>query len=261
MTEAREATDLTGRVAWVTGAASGIGAATARLLAARGAKVALSDRDGDGLTRVAAGLAGAAAFPFDLRDPAAARDTVASIEATFGPVRHAALVAGVFERGSFLEMDERVLRDLFDVNTFGTAACLRAAAAPMADRGAGSIVVVASNSARNVRLQQAAYGASKAAITYYAKSAALELAPRGVRVNLVHPGTTDTPLSGRFRSGDSSQSPHVLGDLARYRLPIPLGRIAAPEHVADAIAFLLSDAAAHVTLSDLVVDGGVTLVP
>ena len=257
MTEAREATDLTGRVAWVTGAASGIGAATARLWPRREGN--LSDRDGDGLARVAAGLAGAAAFP-RLRDPAAARHRGLD-RGDLRPRAARRARRRVFERGSFLEMDERVLRDLFAVNTFGTAACLRAAAAPMADRGAGSIVVVASNSARNVRLQQAAYGASKAAITYYAKSAALELAPRGVRVNLVHPGTTDTPLSGRFRSGDSSQSPHALGDLARYRLPIPLGRIAAPEHVADAIAFLLSDAAAHVTLSDLVVDGGVTLVP
>lgn len=251
-----------GRVAWVTGAAGGIGAALARQLAHRGARVALSDREGAALDAVAKSLPGSLAVPFDLRSEAGATNAVKVIEAELGPLRHAALVAGTHAAGSFLELGEARELEQFEINTFGTMRCLRAAAVTMASRKQGSVVVVASLSAKMVRLNQAAYGASKAAINYYAKAAGLELAPLGVRVNVVHPGTTDTPMSRVVwdRAG-LTEPPQIRGELARYRVPIPLGAVATPDEVANAITFLLSDAASHVTISEITVDGGVSLLP
>lgn len=253
---------LEGRVAWVTGAGGGIGAAVAQQLAARGAKVALSDTGRERLEELARTLPGSLVVPFDLRSADGARDALSTIESSLGPVRHAAFVAGVHVPASFLDTTDEQLRDQFEVNTFGTIRCLRAAAGSMAERRLGSIVVVASLSAKMIRLHQAAYGASKAAINYYAKVAALELAPLGVRVNVVHPGTTDTPMSRAVwdRAG-ITEPPQIRGDLSRYRVPIPLRTVATPDEVANAIIFLLSDEASHIAISEITVDGGVSLLP
>lgn len=248
-------------VTWVTGAAGGIGAATARLLAQEGARLAVSDLPSPALSEVAREL-DALEVGFDLTELGAAEAAVQRIERELGPVSRAALVAGIFDHGPFLSVTDDALRRLFEVNFFGGVRCLQAVTRRMRDRGAGSVVVVASNSAKVLRLDQTGYGASKAALTYYAKAAGLELAPLGVRVNVVHPGTTASPMTRRvWDAAGISEPPQVRGDLARYRAPIPARRIAAPEDVASAIAYLLSDAAAHVVLADLVVDGGAILAP
>ena len=105
----------------------------------------------------------------------------------------------------------------------------------------------------------AAYGASKAAATAYLRSLGLELAPHGIRCNVVSPGSTDTPMLRGMWSGDDESPAVIAGDAASFRLGIPLGRIARPEDIAQTVLFLCSDAARHVTLHDLRVDGGATL--
>jgi 2,3-dihydro-2,3-dihydroxybenzoate dehydrogenase len=127
----------------------------------------------------------------------------------------------------------------------------------MKARGRGSIVTVGSQSAKVVRLDQGAYGASKAAVTYLTKALGLELAPFGVRCNVVHPGVTETPLAAKiWATGKGSKDLHVTGDLQRYRPGIPLGKVAAAREVAEVVAFVASDAASHVTMTEIVVDGG-----
>lgn len=241
----------------VVGAASGIGEACARALGSEGAVVAVCDRDVDGARRVAAAIPSGHAFELDLARLDRIEPTIAEIEARLGPIDHLASTAGIFRAISMLDAPPELWEELFRVNVFGVVATLRAVGTRMRDRGRGSIVVVASQSAKTVRLRQATYGASKAALTYATKALGLELAPSGVRVNVVQPGTTDTPLAqALWQAGKGSAESHVRGALENFRAPIPLGKVGQPGDVAGAVLFLLSDDAGHVTMSELLVDGG-----
>lgn len=234
-----------------------MGYACAARLAAEGARVAICDRDGARLAEAAKSIAGAQAFELDVRDSAAVEATVERIEANVGPIAHLALSSGVFRAEGFFEATAELWDELFAVNLFGALSVLRSVGARMKARKQGSIVVVASQSAKVVRLRQAAYGSSKAALTYATKALGLELAPLGVRVNVVQPGTTDTPLARNlWNQGKGSPEGHIRGSLENFRAPIPLGKVGLAEDVAGAVAFLLSDDAGHVTMSEIVVDGG-----
>ena len=126
----------------------------------------------------------------------------------------------------------------------------------------GSIVTVASNAAGIPRTSMAAYAASKAAAVMFTKCLGLEVAPLGVRCNTVSPGSTLTDMQrGMWTTGDEEAAVRrvVEGDAKTYRTGIPLGRIADPSDIADAVAFLVSDRARHITMHDLYVDGGATL--
>src|SRR5690606_32681922 len=120
-------------------------------------------------------------------------------------------------------------------------------------------VVVASNAARTPRLDMAAYAASKAAAVMFTKCLGLEVAQHGIRCNVVSPGSTDTPMQRALWSDQRGPEQVVAGDLARYRLGIPLGRIATPHDIASAVVFLLSSEARQITMQELCVDGGATL--
>jgi 2,3-dihydro-2,3-dihydroxybenzoate dehydrogenase len=248
------------RVACVVGAAGGMGLACAQALAREGARVALCDRDADGLRRAAETIPGAPIFELDVRDGSASGAALGAAEAALGPLDHLVVASGIFRAAPLLDTPADTWADLFAVNVFGPVALMRAAGARLRERRAGSIVVVASQSARVVRVRQSAYGASKAALTYAAKALALELAPHGVRVNVVQPGVTDTPMARSvWEQGRGSREQHVAGSLENYRPPIPLGKVARPEDVAAAVLFLLSDDAGHITMSELLVDGGGSL--
>ena len=130
----------------------------------------------------------------------------------------------------------------------------------MQPRGRGSIITVASNAGRLPRHGMAAYGASKAAAALFTQSLGLELARDGIRCNVVSPGTTRTPMvSGMMQQNGISESGLVQGDVDRFKAGIPLGRLAEPMDIAEVITFLASDAARHVTMADVVVDGGATM--
>ncbi|GAA4387721.1 SDR family NAD(P)-dependent oxidoreductase [Tsukamurella soli] len=243
----------------VTGAASGIGRATALRLAA-GGPVTLVDRDASGLAETACAVvaAGGAATTFvvDLADADAVASAVEEIE-TVAPVTALAHCAGVLVTGPVLDATADDWRAVLDVNLMGVIHTVTAVARRMAERGSGAVVVVGSNAGVAPRVGLGVYGAAKAAAHMAVRALALELGGRGVRVNVVAPGSTDTPMQAAF-GGAGAAAAAVAGDLARHRLGIPLGRIADPDDIACAVEYLLSPGARHITAQVVTVDGGAT---
>lgn len=248
----------------VTGAAGGIGDAVAAALCAAGTRVLAADLDGpaaealaDRLTADAGGRA--IGIGLDVRDPAAVTDAIALAESELGPLTTAVSVAGVLTPASILDTDPATWRQAFAVNTDGPFHLARAAGATMVRRGGGSIVLVSSNAARVPRVGMAAYAASKAAATMLIRCLGLELAGAGVRCNIVSPGSTDTAMHEALWPDGSATHRSITGSPEHFRVGIPLGRVADPADIADAVLFLASDRARHITMQDLLVDGGASL--
>ncbi|GAB4210752.1 MAG: 2,3-dihydro-2,3-dihydroxybenzoate dehydrogenase [Roseiflexaceae bacterium] len=256
-------TDITHRVALVTGAAQGIGEAVARALAAQGARVAVLDANTEGLAALAADLRAlnAAVLPLvaDVRDSAAVEAAVARVERELGPIAILVNVAGVLRPGPICGLSDADWEQTFAVNTSGVFHVSRAVARRMQPRRRGAIVTIGSNAASVPRVQMAAYAASKAAATMFTKCLGLELAGDGIRCNVVSPGSTDTAMQRTLWHDEQGAQRAIGGDPARFRVGIPLGRIAQPADIADAVLFLVSDQARHITMHDLCVDGGATL--
>ncbi|GAA1413257.1 2,3-dihydro-2,3-dihydroxybenzoate dehydrogenase [Kitasatospora putterlickiae] len=252
------------KVAFVTGAAGGIGAAVVRLLAERGALVAAVDRDAERL----AGLAGkltaeglaVTAIPADVTDSASVEAAVEAAERRLGPLDQLVNNAGVLRLGEIRDLGDEDWRTTFAINAEGVFRVSRAVVRRMIPRGRGAIVTVASNAALVPRTGMAAYAASKAAATHFTRSLGLEVARYGIRCNVVAPGSTDTPmLRGMWPDAEAGRAATLAGLPSAYKVGIPLGRLGRPEDVAHAVAFLLSDEAGHVTLHALTVDGGAGL--
>ena len=236
-------------VALVTGAAGGIGAAVVRLLTERGLRVVAVDRVVPDGTDVRV---------LDVTCRSDVEALVADVEAGVGPIDVLVNAAGLLRSGPALG-DADDLDALVAVNVVGVAHVSRAVARAMVPRGRGVIVTVASNAAGVPRAGMAAYGASKAAATSWTKALGLELAQHGIRCNVVQPGTTRTPMLAGLGDQDAVVAAAVAGDPARFKVGIPLGRVAEPEDVAHAIGFLVSDEARHLTMHELYVDGGASL--
>ncbi|MCM2386955.1 2,3-dihydro-2,3-dihydroxybenzoate dehydrogenase [Streptomyces albipurpureus] len=263
--------EFAGRVALVTGAGQGIGAAVTQALAALGATVAATDRAADTVSVVASALteefeddptAGPVnSYALDVTDVHAVEETVDRVERELGPVDILVNVAGVLRTAPVLELTDRDWAETFAVNTTGVFHVSRAVVARMAPRGTGCVVTVASNAAGIPRPRMAAYAASKAAAVMFTKCLGLEQARNGIRCNVVAPGSTDTPMQRALWADESDAVRVVDGDPhpAAYRTGIPLGRIARPQDIADAVTFLASDRARQITMHDLYVDGGATL--
>ena len=250
-------------MAFITGAAGGIGSAVVRRLAEDGAVVAAVDRDAGRLresvgTLFADGLR-AEAYPVDVTVAADVQLAVAAVEQELGPIDYLVNAAGVLRTGEVAGFSDENWRAVFQVNVDGVFHVSRAVVKRMIPRRRGAIVTVASNAASVPRTEMAAYAASKAAATMFTKSLGLEVARFGIRCNLVAPGSTDTAMLASMWSDESGPAATIAGRPEAYRVGIPLGRLATPVHVADAVSFLLSDRAAHVTLHDLTVDGGASL--
>ncbi|MFD1147862.1 2,3-dihydro-2,3-dihydroxybenzoate dehydrogenase [Saccharothrix hoggarensis] len=251
------------RIALVTGAAGGIGAAVARTLAARGATVAAVDRDPARLAEavdklVAEGLA-VTGYTADVTDHAEVDALVDRVERETGPVDSLVNVAGVLRLGGALELSQEDWAGTFAVNATGVFNVSRAVVGRMVPRRRGAVVTVASNAASTARVAMAAYAASKAAATMFTKVLGLEVARHGIRCNVVAPGSTDTPMLTSMWHDEADRTATLAGNPGAFRVGIPLGRVASPEDVAEAVAFLLSDQARHITMHDLTVDGGATL--
>lgn len=254
---------LADRVVLVTGAAGGIGAAVVRALHEEGAHVAATDCDGDAAAALAAGLSSPHArvegLCLDVTDAQAVDRAVADIETRLGPIHGGVNVAGILSTTLIVDTDDETWTRVFDVNTRGVFHVGRALGRVMAPRRRGAIVTVSSNAAGIPRHGMAAYAASKAAATMFTRCLGLELAPFGIRCNIVAPGSTLTPMqTGMWSEGLGSEQV-IAGSPSTFKTGIPLGKIATPEEVADAVVFLLSDRASHITMADLYVDGGATL--
>lgn len=253
---------MTVPVTLVVGAAHGIGRATASRLVGAGHRVVVTDLDAEALSKTAADLGGVPAYPLDIRDHTAVDTVVAAVESEHGPIDRLAHVAGVFTTGSILDSDPADWDRMFDVNVTGLVSVLRSVGRVMRDRRSGSIVVVGSNSAGVPRVGMGAYGGSKAATHMIVRVLGLELAEFGIRANIVAPGSTDTAMQRSLwpdPTDDAGASGAIDGDPAQFKVGIPLGRIADPADIADAIEFLLSERARHITMQSLYVDGGATL--
>ncbi|MBW4716873.1 2,3-dihydro-2,3-dihydroxybenzoate dehydrogenase [Saccharothrix obliqua] len=235
-----------GRVALVTGAGRGIGAAVAAALTEAGAIVAGVDLKG-------------AAHEADVSDVDSVEEVVDHVERVLGPISILVNVAGVLRMGRILDTTDEDWRRTFAVNTDGVFHVSRAVARRMAPRRAGVIVTVGSNASGVPRADMGAYAASKAATTMFTRCLGLELAEHGIRCNVVSPGSTDTEMQRALWTDDEGPARVIAGDPAGFRVGIPLGRIADPADIADAVLFLVSDRARHITMQNLYVDGGATL--
>lgn len=243
--------DLAGKTCLVTGADGGIGRSVCEHFAALGARVLATDVRPDGPTE---GLVERRAF--DLLDDESLQDCVDWIKASNVDVvfNNAAL----FDMGSVLEADLAQYDRLFGVNVRAAYAVMQAAAQSMVEGGRkGSIINLSSQAGHRGEALVAHYCATKAAIISYTQSAALALAPHGVRVNAISPGVVDTPmwktvdaLFAKFENRPLGEKKRLVGEA------VPLGRMGAPEDIARVAVFLASDQSAYMTAQTLSVDGG-----
>ncbi|TDC84219.1 2,3-dihydro-2,3-dihydroxybenzoate dehydrogenase [Micromonospora sp. KC606] len=251
------------RVAFVTGSAGGIGAAIARRLAEDDMAVALVDLPSLRLSQVAEVLTDkgmvVCTVPADVSDRAQVRAAVADAERRLGPIDALVNAAGVLRLGKVGELTDDDWAATFAVNAYGVFCTSQAVVERMAPRGRGAVVTVASNAAGTPRMSMAAYCASKSAATMFTKVLGLEMAEHGIRCNVVAPGSTDTPMLRSMWSGGSGPETALAGSPEAYKVGIPLRKLASAEDIADAVAFLLSDAAGHITMHSLTVDGGAAL--
>jgi 2-keto-3-deoxy-L-fuconate dehydrogenase len=249
---------LKDQVAIVTGAASGIGAASARLFAAEGARVALVDLDKEGLGQVAAAIEAkggtAITLPADVSNDAATAAGVAQVMERWGRIDVLMTAAGISLGGTVDVVEEAAWDRTFAVNVKGTYLWVHYAIKPMIAAKSGAIVTVGSQLAQSSLGTNAAYIASKGAIASFTKTIAVDHAPQGIRVNALMPGVIDTPMPARslLRQKDP--------DAARafWKQRHPMGRIGQPEEVARAALFLASEDSSFITGTLLFVDGGWT---
>jgi 3-oxoacyl-[acyl-carrier protein] reductase len=246
--------DLAGKVAVVTGGSKGIGAATAVLLGRNGARVAVCGRDPETIERTTsetrdAGAADAVGLAADLTTADGVARLRAEVEDRLGPAEIVMAFAGGFgARTALLETELDEWRSVVESNLTSTFLTLREFAPGMAERGSGSIVTMASNAARFLDIKlTASYAAAKAGIAMLSRHAALELGPRGVRVNVLAPATI---LSERVKNNMDEERLAAIAEMS------PLGTIGVPEDPALAALFLASDSARWLTGVTLDVAGG-----
>ncbi|AND94009.1 MULTISPECIES: SDR family NAD(P)-dependent oxidoreductase [Bradyrhizobium] len=245
---------LEGKVAVITGAGSGIGAAIARLFAVEGAKVLLGDL-AEGGAALAAGLAAdghAAGFQHvDVTDEASVAELMQAAVTLFGRLDILVANAGIPERKSPIhELDLVDWRRVIDVDLTGVAICNKFAAGIMRATGGGAIVNMASILAHVGQENSNAYSAAKAAVVNLTRSVALTYALQGIRANCVSPGYVDTPLLAKL--------PEATRQAMLVRQPI--GRLARPGEIAEVVAFLASDKASIITGACVNADGGYTAI-
>jgi 3alpha(or 20beta)-hydroxysteroid dehydrogenase len=239
---------LGGKVALITGAARGIGAATARAFSAAGAALLLTDIMYE--PAAAASLPNATYHHLDVSDEAGWADAVSAALARFGRLDILVNNAGIFKTASLADTSVEMFMQTVRINQLGVFLGMRAVADAMAASGGGSIINLSSVAGLIGSPKTVAYTGSKWAVRGMTKTAAIELAPHKIRVNSIHPGWVDTPML---------DGPLTAAQKIAAATHSPLQRMAAAEDIAAMALFLASDASAYSTGSEFICDGGITM--
>jgi meso-butanediol dehydrogenase / (S,S)-butanediol dehydrogenase / diacetyl reductase len=246
---------LEGKVALITGAASGIGAATARLFAQEGARVAIADIRGAAAETTAAKIRDdggqAIAIETDVTDPAQVQAMVATTLSTYGALHILHSNAGVLIAGSVHDMPQELWDKSIAVNLTGSFLCAKHAIPALQRSGGGSIIITSSSSGLQGEKVSAAYNATKGGLINFTRQLAVDYAKDNIRVNALCPGWIDTPFNDPIYEGAGFTKEST------YKA-IPLGRQGTPEEAAYAVLFLASDESSYITGHILLVDGGLT---
>ncbi|ENG6813858.1 2,3-dihydro-2,3-dihydroxybenzoate dehydrogenase EntA [Salmonella enterica subsp. enterica serovar Braenderup] len=246
-------TDFSDKTVWVTGAGKGIGYATALAFVDAGARVIGFDRE---FTQEN--------YPFatevmDVADAAQVAQVCQRVLQKTPRLDVLVNAAGILRMGATDALSVDDWQQTFAVNVGGAFNLFSQTMAQFRRQQGGAIVTVASDAAHTPRIGMSAYGASKAALKSLALTVGLELAGCGVRCNVVSPGSTDTDMQRTLWVSEDAEQQRIRGFGEQFKLGIPLGKIARPQEIANTILFLASDLASHITLQDIVVDGGSTL--
>jgi len=242
----------TSRVAVITGSTSGIGLVIASRLCRDGFQVAVTGRNVKRGETAAAELGAATFVPLDLTSPGAAARLMATAEARLGRIDVVVNNAAIDHTGDLLDVPAHVTQQVFQINTLAAIAVLQEGARRMHQGGA--IINITSRLASAGVPAMAIYSATKGALASLTTAAAVELAPRNIRVNAIAPGMTRTPLYDAWLAQHDDPAETERSVTAA----IPLGRLAHPDDIAAAVSFLASDEAAYITGASLPVDGGYT---
>ncbi|AHO49699.1 2,3-dihydroxybenzoate-2,3-dehydrogenase [Salmonella enterica subsp. enterica serovar Enteritidis str. SHSE003] len=245
--------DFSDKTVWVTGAGKGIGYATALAFVDAGARVIGFDRE---FTQEN--------YPFatevmDVADAAQVAQVCQRVLQKTPRLDVLVNAAGILRMGATDALSVDDWQQTFAVNVGGAFNLFSQTMAQFRRQQGGAIVTVASDAAHTPRIGMSAYGASKAALKSLALTVGLELAGCGVRCNVVSPGSTDTDMQRTLWVSEDAEQQRIRGFGEQFKLGIPLGKIARPQEIANTILFLASDLASHITLQDIVVDGGSTL--
>src|SRR5712692_2717084 len=255
-----------GKIAIVTGGASGIGAACVETLAREGARVVIGDIDdarGNALAvTIAASGQDAIYLPLDVTDEGCWQAVVGDIERRYGRLDIVVANAGIgIMAPSIVDMSLADWRRQTAVNLDGVFLSVKYCLPPMRKSGGGSIVMTSSIAGLRGSATLAGYCATKGGVRLFAKAIAMECASRGdgIRVNTVHPGIIDTPIWGKIRPDLVSGGRNAPIDIEEMgRVGAPLGRVGKPQDIANGVLFLASDASSYITGTELVIDGGIT---
>ena len=244
---------LIGRTAIVTGAAGGIGTAVSTHLANAGASVALCDLNGDAARALASQLPGkCSGYAMDVSDSAGVAATIAAVEADLGPVDILVNNAGIDIIERFVESTEETWQKIISVNYLGTVIVTRAVLDGMLERRFGRIINIGSDAGRVGSSGEVVYSGTKGAVIAFGKALARETASKGVTVNIVCPGPTDTALLDQI--AEKSQGMYdALGKA------VPMKRIGTPDDIAPAVVFFAGNGASYITGQTLSVSGGLTM--
>lgn len=248
---------MTGRVAVVTGGASGIGEATCHELGRRGHRVAVLDINGEAAQRVAADLAAwgvaATGIEVDVRNRPGVEHAFATVREQLGPVAVLVTSAGKAAFSPFADITVDSWAEIIEINLTGTFHCCQVALPDMVAARWGRIVMISSSSAQRGSPRMAHYAAAKGGVIVLTKSLANEYAPHGITVNNVPPSSIDTPMSRQSQAAGRLGTPEQLAKL------IPLGHMGSPDDIAAAVGFLCSDEAGFITGQVLGVNGGAVM--
>ncbi len=247
---------LTDKVAWVLGASSGLGEACAQVLAAEGARVAMSARDEAKLT-AAAHEVGGSPYPLDVTDAAAIEATARRIQAELGGFDILVANAGGPKPGTFDSFDDDALYEAFTLTAASAWRTTKAVLGSMRDRGGGAIVYITSITTKEIVDDLLFSNMMRAAVVGMTKTLARELAPDNIRVVCAAPGHHDTPRVQQLDEARAKAEGKPVAEIrARMAKAVPMGRLGDPLEFGNAVAFLASDAASFISGVTLTVDGG-----